>query len=148
MADGRRGRVFGLSEQLVGRAALGASGYAWCGNLLPLELPDAERDVLRAQIDDMVSRLTRRFGLVGVNGLDVVIGRDPEGAARPYLVEVNPRFSGSMELAERAFGVNVFSLHIEGLAGRLPRDVHRGRHARGLRGQGDRLRAARTRRPR
>ena len=58
---------------------------------------------------------------MGVNGLDVVIGRDPEGVARPYLIEVNPRFSGSMELAERAFGVNVFSLHVEGFAGRMPR---------------------------
>ena len=28
-----------------------------------------------------------------------------------------------MELAERAFGVNVFSLHLEGIAGRLPRDA-------------------------
>jgi uncharacterized protein len=69
----------------------------------------------------MVACLTRRFGLVGVNGLDVVIGHDPEGAARPYLIEVNPRFSGSMELAERAFGVSVFALHVDGLAGRLPR---------------------------
>ena len=68
----------------------------------------------------MASALTRRFGLVGVNGLDVVIGRDSEGAARSYLLEVNPRFSGSMELAEQALGVNVFSMHLEGVAGRLP----------------------------
>ena len=71
----------------------------------------------------MASSLTRRFGLIGVNGMDVVIGRDPEGVVRPYLVEVNPRFSGSMELAERARAVNVFSAHVEAWPGgcRTPR---------------------------
>jgi predicted ATP-grasp superfamily ATP-dependent carboligase len=121
VADGKDSRVFGLTEQIIGRSALGGSGFAWCGNLLPLELPAADRASVLAHIDRMATSLTRRFGLVGVNGLDVVVGRDPEGVARPYLVEVNPRFSGSMELAERAFGVSVFSLHVEGLAGRLPR---------------------------
>jgi predicted ATP-grasp superfamily ATP-dependent carboligase len=121
VADGKECRVFGVTEQLIGRPAFGSSGFAWCGNLLPLELPAADAASVRAQIDHMASCLTWRFGLVGVNGLDVVIGRDPEGVARPYLIEVNPRFSGSMELAERAFGVNVFSLHVEGLAGHLPR---------------------------
>lgn len=121
VADGREGRIFGLTEQLVGRAALGGSGFAWCGNVLPLELSRADAASLRAQLEHMVSCLSRHFGLVGVNGVDVVISRDAEGVARPYLIEVNPRFSGSMELAERAFGVNVFSLHVDGLAGRLPR---------------------------
>ena len=112
--------MFGVTEQLIGRSALGGSGFAWCGNVLPLELPPADGGV-RAGADRRHGvDAHRRFGLVGVNGLDVVIGRDPEGVARPYLLEVNPRFSGSMELAELAFGVNVFSLHVEGLAGRLP----------------------------
>ena len=121
VADGKESRIFGITEQLLGLSALGGSGFAWCGNVLPLGLPAADAASVRAQLEHMVSGLTRRFGLRGVNGLDVVIGRDAEGGARPYLVEVNPRFTGSMELAERAFGVNVFSLHVEGLAGRLPR---------------------------
>jgi len=136
VADGRESRIFGLTEQLLGRSALGGSGFAWCGNLLPLELPGAHAAAVRAQLEHMVSRLTRRFGLVGVNGLDVVIGRDPEGVARAYLIEVNPRFSGSMELAERAFGVNVFSLHLEGVAGRLPRACAADRAPDGCVGKG------------
>ena len=84
VADGKEGRIFGLTEQLLGRPALGGSGYAWCGNVLPLEVPGEDAESVRVQLEQMVSRLTRHFGLVGVNGLDVVIGRDPEGVVRPY----------------------------------------------------------------
>ncbi len=122
VADGKQARIFGLTEQLLGFSALGGSGYAWCGNVLPLQVPGAGAASVQVQLEHMVSRLTRHFGLVGVNGLDVVIGRDPEGVVRPFLIEVNPRFSGSMELAERAFGVSVFALHVEGCAGHAPRD--------------------------
>jgi predicted ATP-grasp superfamily ATP-dependent carboligase len=120
VADGRDSRVFGVTEQLIGWTALGGSGFAWCGNVLPLELAPEDAASMREQIARMAATLTRRFGLVGVNGLDIVVGRDPEGVARPYLLEVNPRFSGSMELAELAAGVNVFALHVEACSGRLP----------------------------
>jgi predicted ATP-grasp superfamily ATP-dependent carboligase len=118
-ADGKEGRIFGITEQLLGRSALGGSGFDWCGNVLPLEVPGGDAESVRARLEYMVSSLTRHFGLRGVNGLDVVIGRDPDGDVRPYLIEVNPRFTGSMELAERAFGVSVFALHLEGSAGRM-----------------------------
>lgn len=120
VADGREGRVIGVTEQLLGQAELGASGFVWCGNLLPLDLDPSEGPSFLRRIERMVSRLTRRFGLRGANGADFVIGRGPDGALCPFLVEVNPRYSASMELAERAFGMNVFSLHLEGVAGRLP----------------------------
>ena len=45
VADGRDSRIFGLTEQLLGRSALGGSGFAWCGNVLPLELPAADAAV-------------------------------------------------------------------------------------------------------
>ncbi len=121
VADGRESRVFAVTEQLVGRSALGCSGFTWCGNILPLELAAEDAATVRERIVTMASSLTRRFGLVGVNGMDIVVGRDADGVAQPFLIEVNPRYSGSMELAERALGVNVFTLHMEGLAGRLPR---------------------------
>ncbi len=120
VADGRESRVFGLAEQLVGRREFGAPAFAWSGNILPLEPALSDGGLLLRRVEEMVARLTRRFGLRGVNGVDFVVGTEPDGALRPYLVEVNPRYSASMELAERAYGVNVFSLHLEGLNGRLP----------------------------
>lgn len=120
VADGRESRVIGLTEQLVGRRELGASGFTWSGNVLPLDLALSDGGDLLRRVEEIVSQLTRRFGLLGVNGADLIVAREPDGALCPYLVEVNPRYSASMELVERAYGMNVFSLHLEGLAGRLP----------------------------
>jgi predicted ATP-grasp superfamily ATP-dependent carboligase len=120
VADGRDCRILGLSEQLIGRAALGSSGFGWCGNILPLDLSPAESAAATVEVRHMASKLTRRFGLRGVNGMDVVIGRDQRGVARPHIVEINPRYSGSMELLEDAGGVNVFSAHLDACGGQLP----------------------------
>jgi predicted ATP-grasp superfamily ATP-dependent carboligase len=135
VADGRAARVFGLTEQLVGDPALGAHGCAWTGNILPLDVPGGDAGGLLDVVAGWASRLTRRFGLRGVNGLDFVLARAPGGALVPHLVEVNPRYTASMELAEHAYGINVFALHVEGLAGRLPGDVPAERQAAGFFGK-------------
>jgi predicted ATP-grasp superfamily ATP-dependent carboligase len=54
----------------------------------------------------MARHLAAEFGLVGVNGIDLII-RD----GIPYAVEINPRWSASMELVERAYGVSMFGIH-------------------------------------
>ncbi len=120
VADGRRSVVIGLTEQLIGRGELGARGFAWCGNILPLSLRPGPRFTVLEKVERMAAQLTRRFGLRGVNGVDLVVADDPDGRPHPFLVEVNPRYTGSMELVERAYGLNIFSLHLEAMAGRLP----------------------------
>ncbi len=120
VADGVESRVFGLAEQLVGCAEFGAPAFAWSGNILPLGLALSDDGLLLRRVEEMVARLTRRFGLRGVNGVDFVVSRGSDNTLRPHLVEVNPRYSASMELAEAAYGVNVFALHLAALEGRLP----------------------------
>jgi predicted ATP-grasp superfamily ATP-dependent carboligase len=115
VADGRDCVLLGVTEQLVGREELGASGFAWCGNVLPLALPLSVLDA----VEDVAAKLTRRFGLRGVNGFDFVLARR-EGQLTPYLVEVNPRYTASMELIERAYGLNIFDLHVRSFEGELP----------------------------
>lgn len=119
-ADGKNSVVLGLSEQLIGLPELGVRKFSWCGNLLPLRLDAANRSAILEMVEAMAARLTRRFGLRGVNGFDLVIVDEAEGCPRPFLVEINPRYTASMELLERAYGLNVFSVHLEALAGRLP----------------------------
>jgi predicted ATP-grasp superfamily ATP-dependent carboligase len=64
-------------------------------------------------LDRAASLLTRRFGLLGLNGFDFIVDR---GA--PRLIEVNPRWTASMELYEEQSGLNLFDLHLAALAGR------------------------------
>jgi methenyltetrahydromethanopterin cyclohydrolase len=52
------------------------------------------------------------FGLVGLNGLDF-IARGPV----PFPIEVNPRWSSSIEVAERAFNTTFFTAHVDSSAG-------------------------------
>lgn len=120
VADGEDCRVIGFCEQLVGRDWLGASGFTWCGNLLPFPAAPAEYRALFAQAASLAGALTRHYGLRGLNGADLVVARGRDGRRRAFLVEVNPRYSASMELAERAYGLSAYALHLDALAGRLP----------------------------
>ena len=121
VANGRRAVMLGLSEQLIGANELGAGGFTWCGNILPAYLDQDERSRLLQTLQGLIGLLTAHFGLRGLNGLDLVIATDPEGALIPYLIEVNPRYTASMELIESVYGLNVFALHLEAIKGSLPK---------------------------
>ena len=103
--------VLGLTEQIIGRAEFGARGFRYCGNVLPLTV---EQNAVLAQVRDITARLTQEFKLVGVNGLDFVI---KDGQVFP--LEVNPRYSASMELIERAYGLSIFDLHVRAIEQRV-----------------------------
>jgi predicted ATP-grasp superfamily ATP-dependent carboligase len=108
----------GVSRQLIGDAAFGAGRYRYCGNVLaPTGDPVFEDDeTLVDRACAIASIVTASFGLVGVNGVDFVAAA---GEAHP--VEVNPRWSGSMELAERAYRRSMFGMHADACAfGALP----------------------------
>ncbi|MEP7227653.1 MAG: ATP-grasp domain-containing protein, partial [Gemmatimonadales bacterium] len=115
-ADGRRAVTLGLTRQLVGDVRLGAHGFRYCGSLLG----NAggifrQADGLLETAGSLATALTAEFGLIGLNGLDFVL-RD----GVPYPIEVNPRYSASMELIERASGLSMFKAHAEACRGTLP----------------------------
>jgi uncharacterized protein len=114
VAAGRRAVPLGVSTQLVGDATFGASGYRYCGNILQPSSGDVDHVFTIACA--LAQAITEEFGLIGVNGIDF-IARERV----PYAIEVNPRWSSSMELVERAYGVSVFGLHAAACArGELP----------------------------
>jgi predicted ATP-grasp superfamily ATP-dependent carboligase len=100
------GRVvpLGITRQLVGDRPFGADGYRYCGNLLSAR--DDEMDSIVDPAFDCATAVAEAFRLVGVNGIDFIV-KD----RMPYLIEVNPRWSASMELVERAYGISVFGIH-------------------------------------
>lgn len=114
LADGRRAQVLGLARQLVGWRELGAHGFRYCGSLMGPDLFPAQ-EALRCRAEDLATAVVRQFGLVGLNGIDFIARRGV-----PWPIEVNPRFSASMELLERGASLPLFTLHADACAGRLP----------------------------
>ena len=106
-----------ISRQIIGDSAFGASGYRYSGSILcPRGDAYGFNDVVEARLADSAAAAAAAFGLKGANGIDVVIAGDT-----PFVVEINPRWCASMELAERA-GHFVFAAHVEACtSGTLPR---------------------------
>ena len=115
VADGSSAVLLGVSEQLIGRRALGARGWKWCGNVVPPRLPAPDQHALADAAQAICAHLATAFGLRGVFGVDLVWD-----GARPWVVEVNPRPVASLETIDAAHGVRSFAAHLEACAGRLP----------------------------
>jgi predicted ATP-grasp superfamily ATP-dependent carboligase len=108
--SGGRGVTLGVTRQLVGDSAFGSSGFRYCGNIL------IERQGLVPDAVALVDAIAAEFSLVGVGSIDIVAS---EHGLQP--VEVNPRWSASMELVERARGISMFAIHADAcVKGELP----------------------------
>jgi uncharacterized protein len=115
-ANGEDITALGLTRQLVGMRAFGSHGFRYCGSLLVSRgagLFPRQPELLR-RATALAEVVTATFGLRGLNGIDF-IARD----GVPYLIEVNPRYSASMELVEREAGVSLFRVHEAACAGHL-----------------------------
>ncbi|HEX6050278.1 MAG TPA: ATP-grasp domain-containing protein [Gemmatimonadaceae bacterium] len=97
-----------LTRQIIGDPAFGATGFQYCGNIVtgPHDREFGVDSRLAHAAVTLANLLTEEFGLVGVNGIDFVMHDDT-----PFPIEVNPRYSASMELVERADGLSVFAAH-------------------------------------
>jgi predicted ATP-grasp superfamily ATP-dependent carboligase len=118
VASGGRAVLLAVSRQLVGEDAFGTTGYRYCGNILAPagDRQFADDGALVGGAAAIARAVSEEFGLVGVNGVDFVV-RD----GVPHAIEVNPRWSASMELVERAYGLSVFGAHAAACAaGDLP----------------------------
>ena len=115
VAAAGRCRVLAVTRQLVGDPAFGASEYRYCGSLITGADPSggvSER--LSAGAGALAAAATEAFDLVGVNGIDFVARHD---VAVP--VEINPRWTSSMELVDRMSSTPVMASHIEACHGSL-----------------------------
>jgi predicted ATP-grasp superfamily ATP-dependent carboligase len=119
-ADGRDARVIGINEQWTAGVAQCAP-YCYGGAVGGIALSDGMQAHLAAQ----VGRLARATGLVGLNGLDFILDADDE----PYVLEINPRPTATIELYDADFDGGLLALHLRACRGELP-DVRRPGHAR------------------
>jgi predicted ATP-grasp superfamily ATP-dependent carboligase len=118
ISNGVEAVVIGITEQLTGLPEFGGREFIYCGNILPLICVEDYEDnsQILVQVQRIATLLTREFGLVGVNGMDFIIND-----GQVCLLEVNPRYSSSMELIERAHHLPIFDLHMRAISkGELP----------------------------
>ncbi|WP_254513656.1 ATP-grasp domain-containing protein [Anatilimnocola floriformis] len=91
-ADEGRVRWIGATEQWIGFEHGAPQEFQYAGSLAPLELSAAEQ----AALLQMAERLAAATGMQGMFGCDFI--RNAEGL---WLIEVNPRYTASMELFAR-----------------------------------------------
>lgn len=113
LGNGDECMVVSVNEQLIGKKELGSTRpFGYCGNIVPL----GGSPRVRALIEEASRALGEALGIVGTNGIDWVVRSDDV----PVLMEVNPRFQGTLECIEMLTGANVVKMHIEACKGRLP----------------------------
>jgi len=107
-------KILTMNEQLLGlRFLFQQEPFRYCGNIVPLYLADS----IFKKCKRITEKIALGFGLRGSNGIDLAISKE----GKPHVVEVNPRFQGTLECVERVLGINLVKLHIDAcLHGSLP----------------------------
>ena len=110
VADGQRTEVLGTSRQLTVRQ--GALNFINAGNIVPFDTSlisgiSVSLDVFEERLWRICSHLSTVFHLRGINTLDFVI--NSKGI---WVLEVNPRWSASVELIEEWRGERLFAKHL------------------------------------
>jgi predicted ATP-grasp superfamily ATP-dependent carboligase len=112
VADGRRARPIGISEQWPAGADCPRRLFSFGGAISDASIPAA----VRAQVEDWGAQLAARVGLVGLNGIDFIL----DEADRPHCLEINPRPTATAELYDTRAEDGLFTWHLNGCDGRLP----------------------------
>jgi predicted ATP-grasp superfamily ATP-dependent carboligase len=115
LGGGRTARLLGVTRQLVGETWLHAAPFHYCGSIGPLD-PGA---VQRPSLEELGHLLASEMFLEGLFGIDGVLR---EGTFWP--VEINPRYTSSVEVLEQATGAAMLGWHAHVFThGRLPRPL-------------------------
>jgi len=96
-------QLLGITQQLVGAAEFHAPAFSYCGSIGPV----SPTPRVQSRWEEVGRVLAREFGLRGLFGIDAVV-RDDEVT----VIEVNPRYTASVEVLEEALGVAAIALHM------------------------------------
>ena len=89
--------------------------FVYCGNRLPASIDIQTVEEIRFLSEVIASELN----LVGSIGIDFVVSPIEE----IWVMEVNPRFQGSLEMLEYAADISMSELHVRACHGDLPDDI-------------------------
>lgn len=97
-------RFVGLTRQWAGCPELSAKDSWWCGNVGPVTLDVGVEFLVRR----WGNILKWKFQMTGIYGIDFAL----DEAGQPWLLEVNPRWTGSAEVLDLACGMTLFADHV------------------------------------
>ncbi len=107
VTDGSKARAIAANEQFL--RGDGLSTFGFCGSVTPFEHPLCSEMITRAE------QIAAASGCIGTIGIDFVLG-----STTAYAIEVNPRFQGTIDTVEMAYGCNLFQYHVDACTGILP----------------------------
>jgi len=102
VGDGRTAKLLGVTRQLVGEAWLHASPFRYCGSIGPMALDSRGRQAF----EKLGLALAAGCGLRGLFGIDCIMR-----AGVVWPVEINPRYTASVEVIEYATRISALALH-------------------------------------
>lgn len=100
-----RWEFLGATLQIPPQPWLHSTGFQYSGNIGPIELKNQERQDLES-IAESLAEFARPCGLLN---LDYILSDD-----HAIPLEINPRYSASMELLELALGRSLIDEHLQG----------------------------------
>ncbi len=101
IGDGRSARLVGVTGQFLGRSEEGLR-VVYRGSIGPLPVADRAREAI-ASIGEV---LASAFGLRGLFGVDLKLD-----GPTPWPVEINPRYTASVEVLEEGLGLSLLAEH-------------------------------------
>lgn len=107
VANGHAARAIAVNEQLL--RGYGESTFGFAGSVTPFDHP------LSGQMRALAEKIAAASGCTGTLGIDFVVGKNS-----PWVIEVNPRFQGTVDTVETAYACNLFRFHVNACAGTLP----------------------------
>jgi len=105
-------RSLSVQGQLIGMPTAGKNcGFGYCGNYYPPFIPK----VLTDRIAETSEEICKELNLLGSNGVDFII----DASGEIWLMEVNPRIQGTLEMLEHAGSGSITEMHVRATDGEL-----------------------------
>jgi predicted ATP-grasp superfamily ATP-dependent carboligase len=101
-------QLLGVTRQIIGEPWLRAHGFQYAGSIGPWPISESTR----ATLVRLGNVLSAQFELAGLFGVDFVLDGE-----QVWTVEVNPRYTASVEIVERYAGVRAIEAHVAACAG-------------------------------
>ncbi|MBD3341626.1 MAG: ATP-grasp domain-containing protein [Candidatus Lokiarchaeota archaeon] len=105
ISDGNNFEIISVNRQIISLNFLNPpKEFMYCGNIVPSYLMEKDMNF----ISDISLFLVKKLKLKGINGFDFVLKNH-----YPFLMEINPRIPGSIQVSELALKINLLDLHIK-----------------------------------